>query len=118
VGAREVFETLDALTGEGATVIMAEHKLEWIAAHADRVIVLQDGRIVADGAPRAALGHASAEQFGLMPTRYTLAARLAMAQRPASASGPLPVTLDEAQAFFTHDLPGFDNLSALESERP
>ena len=100
VGAREVFETLDALTGEGTTVVLAEHKLEWIAAHADRVIVLREGRVVADGAPREVLAHSSAEEFGLTPTRYTLAARLASAQGLVAGSGPLPVTLDQAAAFF------------------
>jgi energy-coupling factor transporter ATP-binding protein EcfA2 len=116
VGAREVFETLDALTGEGATVIMAEHKLEWIAAHADRVIALQEGRVVADGTPREVLGHASAEQFGLTPTRYTLAARLAVARGVTVENGPLPVTLDEARAFFAADLTGCENLSGRDAE--
>ncbi|MCU0506969.1 MAG: energy-coupling factor ABC transporter ATP-binding protein [Anaerolineae bacterium] len=100
VGAREVFETLDALTGEGATVILAEHKLEWIAAHADRVIALRGGRVAADGTPREVLADASAEELGLMPTRYTLAARLAATQGVVKRDGPLPVTLDEAREFF------------------
>jgi energy-coupling factor transporter ATP-binding protein EcfA2 len=79
---------------------MAEHKLEWIASHADRVIALREGRIAADGTPRAVLADASAEEFGLMPTRYTLAARLAAARGVVKQGGPLPVTLDEAREFF------------------
>ena len=101
VGTREVFETLDSLTKTGMTVVLAEHKLEWIAVHADRVIVLQDGRIVQEGPPREVLASPDLARWGLTPTRYTQAARLAVEQGLVDASGPLPVTLDQAIAFFS-----------------
>ncbi len=100
VGTREVFETLDNLTKTGMTVVLAEHKLEWIAVHADRVILLDDGRIVKDGPPRQVLADPELEQHGLAPTRYTQAARLAV-ERGVASNGHLPVTLDEAIAFFS-----------------
>ena len=101
VGTREVFETLDNLTKSGMTVVLAEHKLEWIAVHADRVIVLSEGRIVMDGPPGGILAAAELEKYGLAPTRYTQAARLAVEQGLVSAERPLPVTLDEAVGFFS-----------------
>lgn len=56
VGTREVFETLDGLTKSGMTVVLAEHKLEWMAVHADRVLVLHEGKIVKDGPPPRGAG--------------------------------------------------------------
>jgi energy-coupling factor transport system ATP-binding protein len=101
VGTREVFETLADLAGpSGTTVLLAEHKLEWIAVHADRVIVLQAGRIVADDAPRAVLADARLAEWGLTPTRYTQAGRLAAERGISSRDGGLPVTLEQATAYF------------------
>lgn len=101
VGAREVFETLDGLTKTGMTVVLAEHKLEWMAVHADRVILLHDGRIVRDGPPQDVLAAPDLEQFGLAPTRYTQAAKLAVERGLAPSDRQLPVTLDQAIAFFS-----------------
>ena len=101
VGTREVFETLDALAKTGSTVVLAEHKLEWIAVHADRIVLLDGGRIVHDGRPHDVLADPALPAYGLAPTRYTQAARLAVTQGLARADRPLPVTLDEAAVFFT-----------------
>lgn len=101
VGTREVFETLDSLTKTGVTVVLAEHKLEWIAVHADRVVLLHGGRIVKDGRPRQVLADPELEQYGLAPTRYTQAARLAVERGLAPTDRELPVTLAEAIAFFS-----------------
>lgn len=39
------------LQRQGITVLFAEHRLEWVAELADRVVVLADGQIIADGSP-------------------------------------------------------------------
>lgn len=103
VGTREVFETLAELAqAGGTTVVLVEHKLEWIAVHADRVVVLSGGRIVLDGPPADILAAADLPGYGLAPTRYTQAARLAVARGLAPADRPLPVTLVQATHFFAH----------------
>ena len=52
IGRREVIETLENLNREqGVTVVMITHYMNE-AARADRVIVLDDGKILADGTPR------------------------------------------------------------------
>lgn len=49
---RRVMETLAALQAEyGITIVLIEHRLAEAAQLAGRVILLEDGRIIADGAP-------------------------------------------------------------------
>ena len=52
VGTREVFGVIRSMAEQGMTVVMAEHKMEWIAHFADRVIALKDGAIFLEGTPR------------------------------------------------------------------
>ena len=57
VGRREVVETIKKLNkDEDKTVILITHYMEE-AAEADRVIVVDDGRILLDGAPKAVFSH-------------------------------------------------------------
>ncbi|MCC7357917.1 MAG: ABC transporter ATP-binding protein [Anaerolineales bacterium] len=100
VGAKEVFSAVQALAAAGrVTVVMVEHKLEWVAAFAERVLVLADGALAADGPPTEVLAEA-ALAVGAGQTRYTQAARLARARGGLPAEQPLPVTLPQAVAAF------------------
>ncbi len=100
-GTREVFALLDALArAGGSTVILAEHKLEWVAVFADRVVVLHEGRIVADGPPQEVLAGPALGAAGLAPTRYTRVARRARELDLLAPDRPLPVTLRQALATF------------------
>ncbi|MBX7233689.1 MAG: energy-coupling factor ABC transporter ATP-binding protein [Caldilineales bacterium] len=101
-GAREVFAMLAALAAErGTTVVLASHALEWVAVFADRVIVLENGGILADGAPADVLTAPALEVSGVGATRYTQAARRGQQQALAPADRPLPVTLEQATAFWS-----------------
>jgi len=101
IGSREVFAVLrDLAATDAATVVLAEQKLEWVAVFADRVLVLHEGRIVADGLPGDVLASADLAQYGLQPTRYTQVARAAQAAGFRADRRDLPVTLEEAVEFF------------------
>lgn len=54
-GARKesLAELLRSLTAQGITVLMVSHDVEFCARHADRMVLLFDGEIVSEGAPRA-----------------------------------------------------------------
>lgn len=96
-GARQVIETVDRLTAEShATVILVEHRLEWIAAHADRALILHEGRLAADGSPGEVLTRAEVEMLGVRRTRYSLAAETAQHRGWLPAQRPLPATLPQA----------------------
>jgi energy-coupling factor transport system ATP-binding protein len=55
VGAQEVLSTLQRLASHGETgVIIIEHRVDEVAPWADRVVLMDDGRVVLDQPPRAA----------------------------------------------------------------
>lgn len=100
-GTREVFAALHNLAASGeTTIVLAEHKLEWIASFADRALVLQQGSLVADGDPGRVLTGERALSAGLAETRYTRAARLTRDAGLTPSSEPLPVDLDGAVKYF------------------
>ncbi len=49
----EVLAQLLELKSEGQTILLVEHKLDLVMAVSDRVIVMDGGRIIAEGDPRA-----------------------------------------------------------------
>ena len=101
IGSREVLAILrDLAATDEATVFLAEQKLEWVAAFADRVLVLHEGKLVADGPPAEILASPTLLQYGLEPTRYTQAARAALEAGFQSPQSGLPVTLEQAVEFF------------------
>jgi energy-coupling factor transporter ATP-binding protein EcfA2 len=100
VSTRQLFELLSELAAPGKmTVVVATHSLEWVAACAERVVVLAGGQIVADGRPLEVLASPLLAEHGLGQTRYTEVARLAQEQGLAPAGRPLPVTLEQAVEF-------------------
>jgi energy-coupling factor transporter ATP-binding protein EcfA2 len=101
VGKKEVFAVLDQLAKEGEmTVVIIEHELEWIGNFAERVIVMHEGQIVNDGRPRDVLADEGLLGMGVGHTAYTMAAREARAAGLVDPQRPLPVTLEQAVAFF------------------
>ena len=95
-GRREVLETVRRLhEREGITVIYITHFMEE-AAVADRVIVMEEGRIVEDGSPREVLSRVDAmKKRGLdVPCAAEIAARL----RREGISLPEGIVSDEELA--------------------
>ncbi len=99
IGTREVFGVIRSMAGGGMTVIMAEHKVEWIAQFADRVIALKDGQILLDGNPSEVLTSPLLPENGFGVSRYTSVAREAH-RLGLWTRERLPVTLEEAVAGF------------------
>ena len=52
----ELLDLLTALHDDGTTVVVVSHDMQLVAEHATRVVVLADGRVVADGSPAVVLG--------------------------------------------------------------
>lgn len=100
LGSRDVFAVIQLLSRQGITVVMIEHKLEWVAAFADRVILLAEGRIIMDGSPKEVLTSPLLEKYHLKRTNYTLAAKGAQELGLWEENLALPITLSEAEIGF------------------
>jgi energy-coupling factor transport system ATP-binding protein len=65
-GAEDVLNVVERLNDElGITVILVEHRLDRVVAHSDRIVVLENGMITADGVPRVILGDGKVSQSGV-----------------------------------------------------
>ena len=104
IGTREVFGVIRSMAERGMTVILAEHKVEWIAQFADRVIALNDGQILLDGTPAEVLTSPLLPENGFGVSRYTSVARKAK-ESGLWKQQKLPVTLDEAVEGFRSSRP-------------
>lgn len=100
IGTREVFGVIRTMAEKGMTVILAEHKVEWIATFADRVIALQEGQVLLDGKPEDVLTSdiLAERKFGI--SRYTSTARKAK-ELGLWKRDTLPITLEEAVRGFS-----------------
>ena len=96
IGSREVFQVIKEMSARGLTVILVEHKVEWVAEYADRVVAMQDGRILMEGTPAEVLSSPQLADSGFGLSRYTQVARQAAQQGLWAADRRLPVTLQEA----------------------
>ncbi len=72
----EIYRLLRRIVSSGRLVLVADHHLEVVAAHADRMILLSGGRIAADGPPAEILTAEQIEKsFGVramvFPDPYT-----------------------------------------------
>ncbi|HSM57517.1 MAG TPA: ABC transporter ATP-binding protein [Candidatus Sulfomarinibacteraceae bacterium] len=100
-GARDVYDLLRRLTqSEETTVVLAGHRVELVAQFAERALILAQGGIAADGAPRELLADGDLHTYGVGLTRYTLVARRAQQQGLVDGAQPLPVTMEQAIRFF------------------
>ena len=100
IGTREVFGVIRTMAEKGMTVILVEHKMEWIANFADRVVALHEGQILLDGKPREVLTSDVLTGKGFGISRYTSVARKAK-ELGVWKTNDLPVTLEEAVEGFS-----------------
>jgi energy-coupling factor transport system ATP-binding protein len=85
-----LMETISARHRQGTTVVMISHDLQLVARYAQRVVVLRDGQLVAQGTPQEILSDVELlARAGLEPLPVTdLASRLGWAP-------PLPIGVDD-----------------------
>ncbi len=92
-------DVLDLLTGiataDGTAILIVEHDTELLASWADRIVVLIDGSVAADGAPAIVLGDTAL--LARAGVRIPDVAAIVAALYP-DESGPRPVTLADGIA--------------------
>jgi energy-coupling factor transporter ATP-binding protein EcfA2 len=66
VSSKNLFELIGSLKRElNVTVVMVEHKLDLVATLADRIVILDQGRVVLDGDPRTVLEDELLQEIGV-----------------------------------------------------
>ncbi len=92
--ALEILEVISDLNKKlGITIILVEHRLDIVSKHANRVIVMDNGRIVLDGTPKDVYGE-RARLIGIGLPRVT--ALFNLLQRDGIRFAETPTTVDEA----------------------
>jgi energy-coupling factor transporter ATP-binding protein EcfA2 len=92
-GARAVYDLLPRLADQG-TVILASTDIDRAITVTDRIVVMERGHLVADGAPDDVLATAHVVRSGLSTTIATLGHR-------AGCPGPFPLTVEAAVARYS-----------------
>jgi energy-coupling factor transport system ATP-binding protein len=97
IGAEEVHDLAYSLRKQGKTVLMVEHNIDELAQVADRIIVMDQGKIVMDAPIREVLAQVDLLcDLGIYPPQVTQTA-FAL-QKHGVAVGDIPITLDEGIA--------------------
>jgi len=96
VGKTEVLETMRALNKEGYAIIVAEHEIEELATFADRIITLNEGRLILEGSTRDVLTRVGQlKRIGVDPPSVTELSQL-LSEKAGLTPDQYPITLDEA----------------------
>jgi len=90
-GKQGLLEILDALSQQGKTVIIATHDVDLAAEWADRIVVIQGGKVLAEGDKRILLDSKTIEQADL---DFPIVAKIFRALPNQDAK--LPLTIKEA----------------------
>ncbi|MDD2979613.1 MAG: ATP-binding cassette domain-containing protein [Hespellia sp.] len=94
-GSEEVFKAVQRLSQKGITIIMVEHKMEKIAAYSDRVMLLDEGKMIDFDTPQKIFSRDDLLEHGVLPPAFTRIGR--GLDRKNAATGEYPVTLKEAK---------------------
>lgn len=97
-GSEEVFRAVRALSKKGISIIMVEHKMEKIAEYSDKVLLLDDGRLIDFDTPQKIFSMDNLEDYKVNPPAFTRICRgLGIKNKE---TGLYPVTLNEAADLF------------------
>lgn len=113
IAATEFMHTVRKLVNDLAlSVIIVEHRLEEIIPLCDRLVLLRDGKVIGNGAPKEVISslESSSEELMAMPTCSRVARRL-------GESGECPVSMREGREWLRASCPnGIRSLEECETE--
>lgn len=90
-----IFAIIRELRNRGTSIVLVEHKIDLLAEYADRIVVLDGGRVTAEGPAREVLSSDALASAGVShPEVAELALRLARDGRPLD---DMPITRQEAR---------------------
>lgn len=98
-GSEEVFQAVQNLSQRGITVIMVEHKMEKIAAYSDRVMLLDDGKLIDFDTPQKVFSRDDLAEHGVQAPAFARIGKGLGVRHPKTKQ--YPVTLEEAKEALT-----------------
>jgi energy-coupling factor transport system ATP-binding protein len=75
-GIARVQAIVDAVAGEGRTVVAISHDMRFVAESFERVVVMREGRVVLDGTPAESFAHAAWDTLASTYLEPPMAARV------------------------------------------
>ena len=94
-GSEEVFQAVQKLSKKGITIIMVEHKIEKIAAYSDRVILLDEGKLIDMDTPQKIFSKENLHEYGVEAPIFTKICKGLGIRNNKTLC--YPVTLEEAK---------------------
>ena len=96
-GTRRVLNLIEKIKRETRmTLLVVEHRIEWIAEHADRVLVMSDGKVVGEGPPKEVFSNKELVlKTGIRPPQVSEIFYY-VNEAVGSTRSEVPITLDEA----------------------
>lgn len=70
-GTQDIFKIINIMAKKGKTIILVEHKLELIAEYAEKIVVLDEGKIILSGDKKEILNNRLLEEKGIGMTQYS-----------------------------------------------
>lgn len=95
-GSDEVFKVIDSLAKEGITIIMTEHKIDKMADYADKILLLDEGKVIDFDRPGKVFSRDDLSNYGIVaPTVTRISKQLGIQN---SKTGNYPTTIAEIKA--------------------
>lgn len=91
-----IFDMCQRLNEQGTTLVVVSHEMELLSHFADRLVLLDGGKVVLEGPPREVFRHA--EHFERVGVRLPQVTEFAAALAHRLPFDPLPLDIDEAAA--------------------
>lgn len=90
-GSEEIFKVIENLSNEGMTIIMAEHKIDKMAQYADKILLMDDAKIVDYDVPGKIFSKDDLQDYGVAaPAATRIAKALGIKNKN---TGYFPVTI-------------------------
>lgn len=91
-----IFDMCQRLNEQGTTIVLVSHEMELLSRFADRLVLVDDGRVLLEGPPREVFQHAGA--FHRVGVRLPQVTDFALALTDRLPFSPLPLSAEEAAA--------------------
>lgn len=99
-GSEEVFEIIELMKENNKTIILVEHKMDLIAEYSDRIILIDDKKVIYDDVAKNVLVKKELMDYGVQLPQTALLAHTY--QERAQKKLPfIPITLEDSESIFS-----------------